>query len=286
MKAFIRRAALLAGIAAVPLAMALPAANASISPTVTPTSCNSAFPTTPPSDCLAGVYLAPNANRIADGDHMTGVKDQFVLDTQLRARSGGTAVNAPGVALCQFKSLGQPGFKAVLYAQWDQAGTNSGGIPAFDILEGHGSVAQCLKGFTDVPTTVIDTIPGGHTVFLAITQNHGTHHILFTDADQTTQTGAATSFLGFHAWFNRAGIGDEGTVNLLTTPANNFLFHPFKAQVRDRVGWVNINRAGLTRLILNRVIGTTDGTSSGGVLLTPANIGVSSFDVFQGQLGI
>ena len=117
-----------------PLLLALPAA-ATVSPTVTPTSCNSSFPTTPPSDCLAGVYLAPNANRTANGDHMTGVKDQFVLTSALQARSGGVAVNAPGVAMCQFKSLGVPGFKAVLYAQWNQ------GEGAFDVFEGHGSSA-------------------------------------------------------------------------------------------------------------------------------------------------
>ena len=256
---------------------AAPFAGATISPTVTPTSCNSAFPTSPPSDCLAGVYLAPNANRTADGDHMTGVKDVFVLGSALQARSGGVAVNAPGVAMCQFKSLGVPGFKAVLYAQWNQ------GEGLFDIFMGTGSVSQCLKGFTDVSNTLIDKIAPGHKLFLAITQ--GKHHrVYFTDSDETTLTGAAVSFNGFHAWFNRAGIGDEGTVNVLTTPANNLLFTPTQARVRDKVGWTVINRPTLTRLILNRVDGTSDGTSSGGVLLTPGAIGVSSFPVFQGQL--
>jgi hypothetical protein len=278
-RTWVALAASLATAALTALALAAPA-GATISPTITPTSCNTAFPTTPPSDCLAGVYLAPNANRTANGDHMTGVKDQFVLTSALQARSGGVAVNAPGVALCQFRSLGVPGFKAVLYAQWNQ------GEGAYDIFEGHAASAQCLKGFTDVPVTKIDQVAPGHVLFLAITQNHSTHHILFTDSDETTLTGAATSFFGFHAWFNRAGIGDEGTVNLLTTPANNLLFTPTHARVRDLVGWTNINRPTLTRLILNRVIGTTDGTLSGGVLLTPGSIGSSSFPVLEGQLGI
>jgi hypothetical protein len=39
-------------------------------------------------------------------------------------------------------------------------------------------------------------------LFLAITQGPH-HHIRFVDSDETTLTGAATSFVGFHAWFTQ-----------------------------------------------------------------------------------
>jgi hypothetical protein len=225
---------------------------------------------------VAGYYAAPNADRAANGDHMTGVRVTIPLATPLEATDPGGQYPAAGVELCQFKSLGATGFKAVLYAQYTGAGQ-------FGIFAGRTSAGSCLSGLTDVsPATEIDVIPAGDSVFLAITQGpHGT--VFLTDEDVTTDTGGSTTFAGF-GFFNRAGIGTNADANNLTAPATVPLADFTKAAVRDTAGWANINRKRLTRLVLTPVTCTTDGTAAGGVLLQPDDLGTSSFWMFSGNL--
>ena len=76
-----------------------PAAGASVSPTVTYTQAGV--------NGVAGYYSAPNANRTADGDRVTGVKAAFVLSAAQEYNNSNPA--DLGVELCQYKALSSTG---------------------------------------------------------------------------------------------------------------------------------------------------------------------------------
>jgi hypothetical protein len=225
---------------------------------------------------VAGYYAAPNADRTANGDHMTGVRVTIPLTSSLESTEDGS-YPAVGPELCQFKALSATGYKVVLYAQWNST------AKMFNIEAGFTASGSCLSGLIDVGTpTLIDQIPAGDSVFLAITQGrHGT--VYLTDEDVTTDTGGSTT-VEESGYFNRAGIGTDADANALTAPATVALADFSKAAVRDTVGWANINRRKLTRLVLTPVTCTTDGTANGGVLLQPDDLGTNSFWMFSGEL--
>jgi len=243
-------------------------AGASVSPTTTYTDAG-----------VAGYYAAPNANRLGNGDKVTGVRSTFNLTPAAEN------VNIDlGVELCRYQSLTTVQAAAVLFAQWNPA--DFGGNGGFDIYANHNISSGCLDQFGGTGGgTVIDQIPAGHTVQLEITVSQ--HHIItFTDSDETTQTGGVTTFGGFTFGFDRAGVGANGDTGTLTTPASNLVTNFNQSGVRDGSGWALLNRKGLTRLVVNKVVDTSSGTSAGGVLITPGPIGANSgnFPLYFGQL--
>lgn len=262
------RLAIGAGIAAIAaastVALAVPA-GATISPTTTYTSTG-----------VAGYYAAPNANRLGNGDHVTGVRANFNLTA---ASENNTIDN--GVELCRAQSLiNTTTAAAVLYAQWN-SNTN-----LFDIIAAHSTTTNCLaaQGGTNNSTT-IDTIAPGHNVQLEITVSN--HHIItFTDSDETNLTGGNTTFGGFTFGFDRAGVGANGDNGTLTGPASNLETSFVSSGVRDGSGWALINRHNLTRLIINKVVDNNLGTSAGEALITPGPIASNSgnFPLYFGQL--
>lgn len=249
-------------------AVAAAPSGASISPTTTYTSTG-----------VAGYYAAPNANRLGNGDKVSGVRSTFGLT------AAAENVNIDlGVELCRYKSLTTFQAAAVLFAQWNPA--DFGGNGGFDIYANHNVSSGCLNQFGGTSGgTVIDQVPAGHTVQLEITVS--AHHVItFTDSDETTQTGGVTTFGGFTFGFDRAGVGANGDTGTLTTPADNLVTGFTLSSVRDAPGWALINRKGLTRLVVNKVVDTSNGLSSGGVLITPGSIGGNSgnFPLYFGQL--
>lgn len=227
---------------------------------------------------VAGYYAAPNANRLGNGDHMTGVRSSFYL----RQAAENNQIDL-GVELCRFQNLSSGGgAAAVVFAEWNNV------TDVFDIYANHQSSTNCLgfQGGTS-GATLIDHIPAGHTVQLSITVS--AHHVItFVDSDQTTLTGGRTTFGGFTFGFDRAGVGANGEQGTLTTPANINVARFTKSAARDQAGWANLNRAGLTRYNVNPVVDTTNGLPSGGVLITPTTIGTGTndgtFNLLMGQL--
>jgi hypothetical protein len=222
----------------------------------------------------AGYYSVPNANRLANGDRVTGVRTQFFL----RQRAETTAVNL-GVELCRANSLLPFTESAVLFARWSPASQR------FNIYANHiVSGANCLSSMTTAGAVLIDSIPAGHTVFLAITQRpNGT--VFFTDEDLTTLTGGSVTFGGFSfIGFRLAGIGSNGVQAQLTEPAVNRLVVFRKTSVRDDPGWAPINRAGLTRMVITKVVDTSTGTSAPPRLLVPVDLVSDGFTLLSGNL--
>ena len=257
------------GLAAVGVATAVAlagGAGATVSPTVTPTATG-----------VAGYYAAPNANRLGNGDKITGVRSTFYL----RKVAENNAIQA-GVELCRYQNIFSLNTQVVdEFTVWN--GTS------FNVEAADNTTTSCLDGLNNTANaTTIDTIPAGHTAQLEITQD--THHLItFVDSDQTTQTGGRTTFGGFtFLGFDRAGVGTNGEQGSLTTPATIDVARFTKSAVRDAPGWADLNRAGLTRLVVNKVDDTTSGTSSGGVLEYPSPLGTGgndgSFTVYMGQL--
>jgi len=246
-------------------------AGASVSPTVTYTTAGT--------NGVAGYYAAPNAFRTANGDHVNGVRAEFVLSDNAEYGSGAAKI---GVELCEYKALSGVGGVATVFAEWNPAPAASGG-QVFDIYANHIATTDCLNGMANTAgATLIDTVPAGHLLFLAITVSQ--HHVVtFTDSDETTQTGGASTFGGFTFGFNRAGIGTDADTATLTTPATLPLAVFQATSVRDTAkGWVTINRKGLTRLVLNEVASSTDATPSGD-LLVPAGLTADGFTLNMGQ---
>ena len=220
----------------------------------------------------AGYYSVPNAHRLANGVTVTGVRTQFFL----RQRAETTKVNL-GVELCRPTSITIPGAAAVLFARWNPA------TQVFDIYANHKSSTNCLNSMNTIGATKIDSIPAGHTVFLAITQGPF-HTVTYTDEDLTTSTGGTTNFGGFTAGFRLAGIGSNGVQSALTEPANNRLVVFRQTSVRDDSGWALLNRAGLTRLVITKVVDTSSGTSAPPRLLRPVNLTPDGFTLLSGNL--
>jgi len=238
-------------------------AGASLSPTVFGTS------------SVAGYYAAPNANRLANGDHVTGVRTSFFLLQAAKYDNGGADL---GVELCQYQALHGVGGVADLYAKWNK------GANVWDIYAAHHFTTDCLNGLANSqPATLIDTIPDGHQVFLAITVDR--HHVVtYTDSDQTTLTGGATTFGGFTFGFNRAGVGTDANTEFLTTPANVKLVRFTSSAVRLAHGgtapWKLIGNTGLTSIITVGVDETVDGN----VLVFPTRPPTgAAFKLFRGQ---
>src|SRR5262249_57787033 len=113
-----------------------------------------------------------------------------------------TAVNL-GVGLCRPTSITISGAAAVLFARWNPT------TQVFDIYANHTTSTNCLNSMNTIGATKIDSIPAGHTVFLAITQGP-LHTVTYTDEDLTTNTGGNTNFGGFTFRFRLAGIGSNG----------------------------------------------------------------------------
>ena len=222
----------------------------------------------------AGYYSVPNAHRLANGDRVTGVRTQFFL----RQRAETTAVNL-GVELCRANSLRPLTESAVLFARWNP------NTSVFDIYANHiHSTANCLSSMTTAGATKIDSVPAGHTVFLAITQRpNGT--VFFTDEDLTTLTGGSDTFGGFSfLGFRLAGIGSNGVQARLTEPAVNRLVTFRQTSVRDDPGWALLNRSGLTRMVITKVVDTGSGTSAPPRLLRPVNLVSDGFTLLSGNL--
>ena len=222
----------------------------------------------------AGYYSVPNANRLANGDRVTGVRTQFFL----RQRAETTAVNL-GVELCRASSVFTFTESAVLFAKWNPA------TSVFDIFANHiFSTANCLSSMTTAGATRIDSVPAGHIVFLAITQNQN-GNVFFTDEDLTTLTGGSSTFGGFSFFgFRLAGVGSNGVQASLTEPAVNKLVTFRQTSVRDDPGWAFLNRAGLTRMVITKVVDTSSGTSAPPVLLRPVNLVEDGFTLLSGNL--
>lgn len=246
------------------LAMAATPAGASVSPTTV-------FNNTG----WAGYYSVPNANRLANGDRVTGVRTQFFL----RQRAETTAVNL-GVELCRSSTLFGISESAVLFAKWNPA------TSVFDIFANHSFTASnCINSMTTTGATRIDSVPAGHTVFLAVTQNQQTGTVFFTDEDLTTLTGGSVTFGGFAFFgFRLAGVGSNGVQASLTEPAVNKLVTFHQTSVRDDPGWALLNRAGLTRMVITRVVDTSSGTSAPPRLLVPVNLAEDGFTILSGNL--
>jgi hypothetical protein len=227
---------------------------------------------------VAGYYAAPNANRLGNGDHITGVRTTFFL----RAAAENVGYQE-GVELCQFQNVFSTSTQVVdLFTRWD----SSAGV--FDVLAAENVTSNCLDGLNNTANaTQIDTIPAGHTVQLSITQS-ASQALTLLDSDQTTLTGGRTTFTGISANFDRAGVGINGDQGQLTTPANIDIARFTKSAARDSSGWADFNRSGLTRLVVNKVVDTSSGTSSGGVLIAPTPLGTGTndgtFTDFGGQL--
>jgi hypothetical protein len=221
----------------------------------------------------AGYTSVPNAHRLANGDRVTGVRTQFFL----RQRAETTAVNL-GVELCRPVTLTIGGESAVLFARWNP------GTGVFDIFANRAFNTPCIDSMTASGAVRIDSIPAGHTVFLAITQGpNGT--VFFTDEDLTTNTGGSSTFGGFAFFgFRLAGIGSNGVASMLTEPAVNKLVVFRKTSVRDDPGWATINRAGLTRMVITKVVATRSGTSAPPRLLVPVNLVSDGFTLLSGNL--
>jgi hypothetical protein len=222
----------------------------------------------------AGYYSVPNANRLANGDRVTGVRTLFYL----RQRAETTAVNL-GVELCRANSVFPITESAVLFARWNTA------TQVFDIYANHKvSGFSCLDSMTTAGAVKIDSVPAGHTVFLAITQGHS-GSVFFTDEDLTTNTGGSSTFGGFSfLGFRLAGVGSNGVASALSEPAVNKLVTFHQTSVRDDPGWALLNRAGLTRMVITKVVATSTGTSAPPVLLRPANLVEDGFTLFSGNL--
>jgi hypothetical protein len=233
---------------------------------------------------VAGAYMTPNANRLANGDHVSGVRTTFTLTPAMEyGASTGDQPNV-GVELCRFTSLSQPGASAVLYAVYNTT------EHAFDVWAEHGSNnagGGCLGklgGLTGTATEIDAAVPVGDQLFLAITVS--SHHVItYTDSDETLGLGGHTTFGGFTFGFDRAGVGTNADDSILTTPATNPFGSFTPTSVRDTAkGWATINQHNLTRMNTVKVIDTTDGTSAGGQLLVPSIVGASTLDLAMGQL--
>lgn len=224
----------------------------------------------------AGYYSVPNANRLANGDRVTGVRTQFYL----RQRAETTAANL-GVELCRTNSVFPVTESVVLFAQWDPANS------VFGIYANHaftGTAANCLNSMTTAGATRIDSVPAGHTVFLAITQGKR-GAVFYTDEDLTNNTGGSVTFGGFSfIGFRLAGVGANGVASQLTEPAVNKLVTFRQTSVRDAPGWAFLNRAGLTRMVITKVVATRSGTSAPPVLLNPVNLMQDGFTLLSGNL--
>jgi hypothetical protein len=221
----------------------------------------------------AGYYSVPNAHQLANGDRVTGVRTQFYL----RLRAETTKVNL-GVELCRPSTISTNGETAVLFAKWN-AGTG-----VFDVFARRAFNGNCLSSMNTNGATKLDSIPAGHTLFLAITQNsHST--VFFTDVDLTTNTGGFSTFGGFSfRGFRLAGVGSNGVQAALTEPAVNKLVAFRKTAVRDHPGWAAINRVALTRMVITKVVDTGSGTNAPPVLLKPVKLVSDGFTLLSGNL--
>lgn len=264
-----KRLALAAASAAAACILAAAPAFATNSPTVTFTS------PTGVSAGVAGWYVSPNAQRISNGDRLTGVRSTFYLRKQAEYSPG--LVNL-GVELCEAQSLGNPTTAAaVLYVKW--TGT------VFQVWAAHTSSSNCLAALGGTGAqTLIDTIPAGHTVFLSITQSPTTGLITYTDSDQTTLSGGVHVLGGFDAIrFDRSGVGTNADAAHLTTPATQTLANFTQSATRDtQKGWADLFQANLTRFVNNEVVCSTNGALSGAILL-PASPKVDGFKLLMGQ---
>jgi hypothetical protein len=219
---------------------------------------------------------------MSNGDRVTGVRTQFYL----RQRAETTGVNL-GVELCRSNSATFPGGAAVLFARWNGTAFN---IYANHTFASSSSSSNCLNamGGTIGSPKLLDTIPAGHTVYLAITQgSHGT--VWYTDEDLTTGTGGAFNFGGFTFGFRLGAVGSNAQTSILTEPANNTLAVFHKTSVRDgqqqqNNGWASINRVSLTRMVITKVVDTTTGTSAPPVRLNPVNLKTDGFTLDSGAL--
>ena len=220
----------------------------------------------------AGFYSVPNANRLANGDRVTGVRTRFFL----RLRAETTAVNL-GVELCRPSTLFVLGEAAVLFARWNP------GNGSFDIFANRSLNIPCINSMNTAGAVKIDSIPAGHTVFLAITQNSN-GDLFFTDEDLTTNTGGSTTFFGSSIGFRLAGVGSNGVQASLTEPAVNKLVVFRKTSVRDDPGWALLNRPGLTRMVITRVVDTRSGTNAPPRLLRPVDLVSDGFTLLSGNL--
>jgi hypothetical protein len=267
-----------AGLAA-PLALA-----AGASATVNPTHLQATT--------AAGAYAAPTADRVADGEHITGVKATFfTLQAQRFDMSnpalwnsspdnGGSTAKGPmlGVELCHAISFTASTDAAVLFVQWN---STSG---QFDVFEGMGHASGgCLQAKAGLVVTQIDTIPAGHQVFLALTQGPlGSIHV--TDEDLTADVGANDSLSPPGFFFNRGGIGSEQGISDLNSPPSPKLVRFTNDKVREggifNSAWVNIG-SGVSTRIRTRIV---DQANPAGDVFVGSVLNGFSLKLFRGTL--
>ncbi|MBO0814989.1 MAG: hypothetical protein J2P30_07545 [Actinobacteria bacterium] len=224
---------------------------------------------------VAGYVTAPNANQAANGDQVSGVRSTFYLRNSMKFAQ----LTSPDVGVSLCRGANHPGAAAVLFTKWDP------GAGVFDVIAGHSFSVGCTDPWSGISPSslhVIDTVPSGHYVFLAITISKQ-HFVSFTDEDVTTNTVATGTFGGFTFGFTRSMVGTAADWNVLSTPATRTLVRFTKTSIRDDNGWVLINRAGLTRLVDTKVVASLNNNLAG-AKIKPVKLVSDGFTLYEGQL--
>lgn len=225
------------------------------------------------SQTASGAYAAPTADHLADGDHVTGVKEQHYLIQSQRFDA------SLGVELCTALSLTTSSQVVVLYTHWNP------GTGKFDVIWGTNSGVSCLDAKSTASVNVVDSIDPGHQVFLGLTQAPN-GHVFYTEEDLTADTGAFHVDLGWFSRFNRAGIGSEATIADLNSPPALKLVRFTNDQVRETSfgpftsHWINIGNPVSTR-IRTRLVDQAN--VSGDVFVAPVISG-TQLKLYRGTL--